>query len=325
MDIEALNDEVVACLPLERSLGRLGTNGAVTQNAFKNWAQTKVPLLSSVLSTFMSNLLFHGHHTDHQLHFTPFILPELDQPSSIFDENKKVSLFALACTSPKLMGVWHNLYSFEYHGNSMNRLQHAILGYDGPSLVVIETTEGHVLGACVSHKWKHSCEFHGNSDAFLFQLNPELDVFLPTGEGTNYCILNKAGMGFGGTKDKPRIFLPYDLEGCRACSIDKTFQSGNLIPNDSMGWPERFEIKSIEVWATGDEETVRKGLMAREESRRIIESTINSIRTIKDKSVFVEDINLIDTKLYKHRDETRGRSDFSVDEKHGGYVVEPSQ
>ncbi len=50
-----------------------------------------------------------------------------------------------------------------------------------------------------------------------------------------------------------------------------------------------------------------------------------SERVIKDKSSLVEDINLLDTKLYKHREEARGRAEFKVDDAHGGYALEREQ
>lgn len=57
----------------------------------------------------------------------------------------------------------------------------------------------------------------------------------------------------------------------------------------------------------------------------VFPSAIYQARVIKDKKPLVEDINLMDTKLYKHREEVRGRSDFSVDNEHGGYKLERSQ
>lgn len=90
---------------------------------FVEWAEMMVPQLSSTLSTFMHNLLFHTKYTTHHLNFVPFKYPKLDQTSSIFGGVHCSNLFALAVTSPLMGGSWHNLYSFEHHGNSMNRLQ----------------------------------------------------------------------------------------------------------------------------------------------------------------------------------------------------------
>ncbi len=72
---------------------------------------------------------------------------------------------------------WHNLYSFEYHGHSMNRLQYSILGYAGPTVVVIETEQGYLVCGFFTTTWKKAAGFYGDSNGFLFQLYPTLTVF----------------------------------------------------------------------------------------------------------------------------------------------------
>jgi hypothetical protein len=112
-----------ACQSLEKSLAQCGTKGLVRKQKFMTWAELMVPQLSSTLSTFVHNLLFHSKYLHHHLNFVPFKYPKLDQTSSIFQGAHCSNLFALAVTSPLMGGKWHNLYSFEFHGHSMNRLQ----------------------------------------------------------------------------------------------------------------------------------------------------------------------------------------------------------
>jgi hypothetical protein len=116
-----------ACLSLEKSLAQFGKNSLVDKQNFMKWAELMVPQLSSTLSTFVHNLLFHTKWTHHHLNFVPFEYPKLDHMSSIFVGPHCSNLFALALTSPLMGGKWHNLYSFEYHGNSMNRLQVSLM------------------------------------------------------------------------------------------------------------------------------------------------------------------------------------------------------
>jgi hypothetical protein len=169
--------------------------------------------------------------------------------------------------------------------------------------------------------WKKSKGFYGDSNAFIFQLHPTLAVFNPTGNETNFIHLQD-GLGFGGTKDMPRLYIPASMEACNAGVMDKTFREGDLLPSETL---EKFDIKSLEVWGVGGEEAIRAGLKAREDQRAITDSTIYQARVIKDKSSLVKDINLLDTNLYKHLNEARGRAEFRVDEKHGGYVLDRSQ
>ena len=92
-----------ACSSLEKSLSLAGKDSLVTKNQFFDWAETMAPQLSTTLSTFMHNLLFHGK-MKHKLNFVPFQLPKLDQRSDIFDGKHTPNMFALACTSPSIAG-----------------------------------------------------------------------------------------------------------------------------------------------------------------------------------------------------------------------------
>jgi len=178
-----------ACSALERSLAQAGEGGYVTKENFFNWAETMAPMISSTLSTFMYNLLFHGKWTKHRLNFVLFQHPKLDQHSDIFEGWHHPNLFALACTAPSLASEWHNLYSRQFHGSSMNRLQYSILGYNGPTLVVIETDQDHIIGGFFNTKWKKSHDYYGEANGFLFQLFPTLTLFNPTGEDKNFIHL----------------------------------------------------------------------------------------------------------------------------------------
>lgn len=120
----------------------------------------------------------------------------------------------------------------------------------------------------------------------------------------------------------PRLFIPASMESCNAGVMDKTFREGDLLPIEAL---EKFNIKSIEVWGVGGEEAINKGLKARQDYRALTDSTIYQARVIKDKSSLVKDINLLDTNLYKHLSEARGRAEFRVDDEHGGYVLERDQ
>ena len=90
-----------ACSSLEKSLALAGEYGLVNKQNFFDWAETMAPQISSTLSTFMHNLLFHGKMLKHRrLNFVPFEPPKLDQRSDIFHGVHPPNLFALTCTSP---------------------------------------------------------------------------------------------------------------------------------------------------------------------------------------------------------------------------------
>jgi hypothetical protein len=235
---------------------------------------------------------------------------------------------------------WHRLYSSEVTGHSFNRLEHSLLGYAGPTLLVVKTKGQVTLGAYASQPWKDSKHFYGTaSDCFLFQLDPKVSVFRPTGKGENFMYLHSGifrssliglekqdlplphGIGFGGTPDKPRLFIPESFEECSAEFLDKTFESGDLLPLDAL---EKFEIQFLEVWGVGGDQVVMDALRARSDFREITDTAVFNARVVHDKSQFAKDMKsgLLAAKVFEHDKDVRGRPEFTVDEDHGGYKLE---
>ena len=126
--------------------------------------------------------------------------------SSFFHEphSSSFDLFALACTSLSVAsGRWHRLFSSEANGLSCNRLMHSILGFGGPTLLLIRSKDSvkdgkcgiGVFGAYSFTPWsEESGGYYGNSDCFLFRLGPEpMGVYRPVGGGESVGSLGDAG------------------------------------------------------------------------------------------------------------------------------------
>lgn len=60
----------------------------------------------------------------------------------------------------------------------------------GPSVVIVEDTDGYIYGGFASANWSFSPKFVGDSTSFLFTLRPKMRVFGPTGYNSNYQYLN---------------------------------------------------------------------------------------------------------------------------------------
>mmetsp|Transcript_16065 Transcript_16065/g.46245 ORF Transcript_16065/g.46245 Transcript_16065/m.46245 type:complete len:710 (-) Transcript_16065:76-2205(-) len=302
-----------------------GERAMVTLDILLEWAERTAPCLSACLSTFMHHILFPDR--PYPPSRTPFVYPDLKgQESAFFKRPTSPLLFTFACMSPSLGGWWHRLYTSESDGLSFNRLQLSLLGYAGPTLIIIRSTNGGIFGAFTSSPWKESGGFYGSSDCFLYQLLPNASVYRPRGGNTNFMYCNSThrskgydglahGIGFGGTTEEPRLFIAESFDGCVASSADMTFESGPLLPPYSGGSSKDFEISDLEVWGVGGEEAVSEGLGARDKQRDLTAANIKKARKV-DKAAFLDDFQsgMIDSKAFKHRDQIRGRADYCIDE-----------
>jgi hypothetical protein len=267
-----------------------GDGTVISLEEFIEWAETEVPMMGSALPTFMHVLFTFfspADVEDKEPRFppgvTPLWIPQLtidstshtiySSPSSAFfpsPSSSSFDLFALSCTSLTLAsGRWHRLFSSEANGLSSNRLMHSILGYGGPTVILIRSKDTSDKGKCASGvfgaytftPWtQESSQYYGNSDCFLFRLGPDpMAIYRPTSgeqddmgtfgmknaankelETHNYMYLNSEarskgydglshGIGFGGTCDMPRLFIDEILDGCRAAPDDLTFGKGPLL------------------------------------------------------------------------------------------------
>ena len=123
-------------------------------------------------------------------------------------------IFALGLTRLQLQGhrkrEWGQLFDASRDGFSFENVQRAIVGYAGPTLVLMQTTSGATLGAFSSSTWRDGASFFGDSDAMLFALRPNLCIAgaaSTTYAERNYMYLNSKfgheetlprGIGFGG-------------------------------------------------------------------------------------------------------------------------------
>lgn len=216
-------------------------------------------------------------------------------------------------------------------GLSFNRLLNALLGFGGPTLLLIRDTGSNVFGAYTASPWKESKDFYGNSECFLFALSSSssrMAVYRPTGDSTNFQYCNSFarskgydqqahGIGYGGSTQQPRLFLSEHLdEKCKASSQDLTFDNGSLLLNSPKG-QSSFTVESLEVWAVGGDDVVEKGLGARDKVRQMKAEGIRRARKV-DKAQFLDDLRsgAIYSKAFQHREQIDGRADQDVEDRH---------
>ncbi|KAL7442700.1 hypothetical protein ACHAXM_009142 [Skeletonema potamos] len=333
-----------------KNVNNKNVNTTVNIEEFLEWAETTVPMMASSLSTFLHVLFnfFCQKNEGNPHRFPPGVAPllmpalSIDQtdknprvplsspPSSFFTEaNTSFDLFALASTSITLAsGRFHRLFSSEADGLSCNRLMNALIGYGGPTVVIIRSKDikgkcgAGIFGAFTNSPWdRESGEFYGNSDSFLFRLGPEpMGVYRPKGDESNFMFFNPEarskgydqlawGIGFGGTSKEPRLYIDEILDGSTAKDKDLTFENGPLLSNkDESNSYCGFEVEAIEAFGVGSSQVIKDALHARDEHRKEAQKRIR--HAMKGaKAAFLEDMQsgLVGAKVFKHRDEMRER------------------
>lgn len=204
----------------------------------------------------------------------------------------------------------------------------SLIGYSGPTLVIIQATSGGIFGAFTASPWKESKDFYGNSDCFLYQLLPSTAVYRPRGNQTNYMYCNSEarsrgydqlahGIGFGGDQQQPRLFISESFEGNLASSHDLTFEPGPLLSPPADGSLQKtFEIDNLEVWGVGGDDIVAEALESRVKARAVKNANIAKARKV-DKAAFLDDFRsgIIESKAFKHRDQIRGRAECDLEDR----------
>ena len=215
-------------------------------------------------------------------------------------------------------------------GQDFKQLEYSILGYHGPTILFIQAEgetnysmndthpNGGFFGAFTSSTWKQSKKFYGDGDSFLFQVTPSFQLYHPTYQkstSTNFMYFNPShGLGFGGSQEKPRLFIPKsfdDLGSASSFDTSYTYSMGNLLPDHYMHM-EQFHIHAMEVWGVGGDTVIEAALKKQTEYRDLQTSNIHKVRTIKDKSMFIQDMQtgMIESKMYVHRKQTDGRANI---------------
>lgn len=283
-----------------------------------------LPCAAQVFETFITRIVF---DITELLAFKPFQHPLFEGESEIIAHTGLLMTLSLHCS--KLQGKWKKLYSTSTDGLSFNRVVHHILGYDGPTLILVKCIggEGNILGAFATDRWKEQNQFYGSSNNFLFSLSPRLRLFRTKSPNNgNFQWLNtKAfslphGLGLGGNTEGFRFFIPESLENCTASNFCPTYETGRLLgKSDKVGkdsdsfisqQDERFEIDILEIWGCGGDEIVESALLAQEEERENVAENIRKAQKV-DKAAFFNnefDQEMFLSKTFGHRSKTSNRS-----------------
>lgn len=174
----------------------------------------------------------------------------------------------LAWTLPETILItkqWTRLYSADQDGFSMNRFESHVFKYPGPTLLIMQvSSQGKpmTLGAFITQPWKQSKHFWGSSECFLFELDPELDIFRSKPKTENYIYYHHDfGIGFGANENHatPNGFIMYlqntlqeGLYQNEAYPSQPTFESATK-SRKHTNFTCPFDTENIEVFGLGNE------------------------------------------------------------------------
>jgi len=162
----------------------------------------------------------------------------LDNVSILFLNNKILL---------ELRKTWRFLYSSKTSDRDFVELSKSIQ-YEGPTLIVVRTTNDTILGAFCSTSWAETeGGWVGNGDSFLFTINPKMSVFYSTGQNENFMFLDQGtqGLGMGGKVGHFGFGIKPDMETLDYNEDTNTFDLP-VLPGGST-----FEIDHVEVWGLG--------------------------------------------------------------------------
>lgn len=155
----------------------------------------------------------------------------------------------------------------------------------------------------------------GSSRDFLFSIDPQIRICRARSEGNAaYRWLNTKsysqphGLGFGGTTEQFRLFIPESFETCTFRTSCLTYEPGKLIQDSKMR-DDKFEIDVLEVWGCGGDDVVSSGLRSQQKHRGVAQQAIDKARKV-DKAAFFNnsfDQEFLLSNTLQHRSQAQGR------------------
>lgn len=221
---------------------------AVTQADIESWLM-RCPLFAAI----QTNVFRAAFHLDIPHDYRNILPAQIGAPADYSAALGPLEQMFVNYALPQpLRDQWRLFYSNRVHGQSFSKLMGSVTG-QGPALLVVRDTDGHVFGAFGPESWHCNGEFYGTAQTFLFSVRPKMEVFLPSGFNENYMYLNvnqqtlPNGLGFGGKFEYFGLFLSADFGHGFTAPSCTTFDSRQL------SGKKRFEIDTVEVWGIGAE------------------------------------------------------------------------
>lgn len=272
----------------------------------RDWLQRVVPFSSTVVANaFCHHFGLKEPSSSQALHSLTLEDAESLWSDPIVDEQLVMMGFG---------GSWKSLYDSNVDGLSFLPVQNSLLGFSGPTMLLVETTDGDILGYYTSVSWKEVNKWYvGEGDSCLFRLSPHWSVYrrhdssAPFHQFLHHTGKNLAGLAVGGIAEfTPRFHLTVDLdEHCKACAVGSVFDKGELLTADTS----YFTPGRIQIWALADD--AFGDHYARGQQTIELRETNRQRLAKVDKREFLDHF-VLDSKVFGHRNQVQGRVDHEV-------------
>ena len=300
---------------------------------WREYVSRYLPSVHKTLSTVFQQYLF-GRNCAYRP--CALQLPKPEESLSSLFWNHSTAIIPTQLALMDLGGKWRRIFCSELDGLSFRTFHEALIGFCGPTLILIQTNKGEKLGYFTEVPWKSSpVSFTGQGESFLFRLHPEWSVYhaMTTALPNKYHqVLNPpvahrkdclVGLAVGGiASDHPRLHITETLERCKACSVDSVFESGPLLADAEHNF---FDVDILEVWSVRVDDAkfykAKESGKLRAEIREGYRQNAGSV----DRAQFLDDFQtgIIPNHLYAHREQARGRVEFVASDDEGtGYFVQ---
>lgn len=131
--------------------------------------------------------------------------------------------------------LWTALYRSSDHGLSINRLQHHVFAYQGPTIFLTSLSDGYCYALAVDTEWREGVSPWGGQNSFLIQISPSYKILE---EGEQMVVLNEKsrnlpkGMYIGRDRNKCSLKLTEGLQSAE--------HGGKTV-----------DVLEVEVWGCG--------------------------------------------------------------------------
>lgn len=166
------------------------------------------------------------------------------------------------------------LYSSRTCGDGVGAFARTLTCYTSPSILLVRSAAGDVVGVYTDVEWKPASQFFGGGSTKLFTVHPEKKLFATTGISHNYLYLHipsskvttkgviPDGVAVGGQMEGFRFHLDADFKHGEASTFDSTFENGLLLPLAAKQAPAgmsdlfTFDIAEVEVLGLGGNKAI---------------------------------------------------------------------